>query len=95
MCPKDDGVMEPIPGFDEAWKCVVCGLEVWDVEVPTPKEYEELVTNRMVLQSASYKPYLSRSFVQLPSGASSSGSGRTAKKKKVKPDLEKRYHDKI
>jgi len=35
--------MESIPGFNDAWKCVVCGLEVWAGDVPTSEEYEELV----------------------------------------------------
>ena len=27
-CPKNEGTMKPIPGFNDTWKCVVCGLEV-------------------------------------------------------------------
>ena len=90
MCPKDDGEMLPIPGFDEAWKCVVCGLEVWDVEVPTAKEYEELISNKMVLQSASQKPFVSLSYVEGTVRGGSTNSGRSRKKKR-KPDLQSRY----
>jgi hypothetical protein len=89
-CPKDEGVMESITGFSGAWRCAVCGLEVWDGDVPTPAEYEELVYSGP-LQSASWKPYVSRSYVPgtvRPGGSSKSGR-RWKKKKKV--DLQNRY----
>jgi len=88
-CPKDEGAMKPIPGFDDAWKCVVCGLEVWDGDVPTPEEYEELVYSGP-LQSAAWKPYVSRSYVP---GTVRGGGVKTGRrrKKKQKPDLKNRY----
>lgn len=88
-CPKDQGQMTPIPGFDDAWKCLVCGLEVWGGEVPTSEEYEELVYSGP-LQSASWKPYVSRSYVPGTVRGGGSKTGRTRKKKK-KADLHNRY----
>lgn len=88
-CPKDNGSMKPIPGFDDAWKCVVCGLEMWAGDVPTSEEYEELVYSGP-LQSASWKPYVSRSYVP---GTVRGGGAKTGRrrKKKQKPDLQNRY----
>lgn len=83
--------MTPIPGFDDAWKCSVCGLEVWGGEVPTVEEYRELVDTKMILQSASQKPYVSLGYVPgtvRPGGSSTSGRRR---KKKKKADLHNRY----
>ena len=88
-CPKDQGQMIPISGFDDAWKCVVCGLEVWDGDVPTLEEYEELVYSSP-LQSASWKPYVSRSYVPGTVRGGGSKSGRRWRKKK-KVDLQNRY----
>lgn len=82
--------MTPIPGFDDAWKCLVCGLEVWGGEVPTVDEYRELVDNKMILQSASQKPYVSLSYVKGTVRGGGSKTGRTRKKKK-KADLHNRY----
>lgn len=83
--------MTPIPGFDDAWKCLVCGLEVWGGEVPTVDEYRELVDSKMILQSASQKPYVSLSYVEgTVRGGGGSKTGRTRKKKK-KADLHNRY----
>ena len=82
--------MTPIPGFDDAWKCSVCGLEVWGGEVPTVDEYRELVDNKMILQSASQKPYVSLSYVEGTVRGGGSKTGRTRKKKK-KADLHNRY----
>ena len=89
-CPKDDGEMASIPGMDEAWKCSVCGLEIWGGDIPTAEEYEELMTDKMVLQSASYKPYVSRSFVQLPQKSGGSKTGRSRKGRR-KVDLQNKY----
>lgn len=88
-CPKDEGVMEPITGFSGAWKCATCGLEVWDGDVPTPEEYEELVYSGS-LRSASWKPYVSRSYVPGTVRGGGSKTGRTRKKTK-KADLHNRY----
>jgi hypothetical protein len=87
-CPKDNGSMESIPGFNDAWKCVVCGLEVWAGDVPTSEEYEELV---LLGRSTSSPEFISRSYVPgtvRPGGSSKSGRRR---KKKRKPDLQNRY----
>lgn len=81
--------MIPIPGFDDAWKCVVCGLEIWGGEVPSMEEYEKLIHSGP-LQSASWKPYVSLSYVEGTVRGGSSKTGRTRKKKK-KADLHNRY----
>ena len=80
--------MKSIPGFDDAWKCVVCGLEVWAGDVPTSEEYEELI---LLGRSTSSPEFISRSYVPgtvRPGGSSKSGRRR---KKKLKPDLQNRY----
>lgn len=92
-CPKDDGEMVPINGMSDAWKCIICGLEVWDGDVPTAEEYEELVNSRMVLQPASQKPFVSLSYVEgtVRGGSSKSGRSGWTRRKKKKVDLQNRY----
>jgi hypothetical protein len=86
-CPKDEGVMGSIAGFSGAWKCAVCGLEIWDGDVPTSEEYEELV---LLDRSASSPEFISRSYVPGTVRPGGSKSGRRWKKKK-KVDLQNRY----
>lgn len=90
-CPKDGGELYPIPNMDDAWKCPRCGLEIWDGELPTKEEYENDRKKLQPLQSASFKPYISRSFVQLPKGSHSGSSGGGGRKKKKKLNTESRY----
>lgn len=92
-CPKDDGVMQPIPGFDDAWKCAACGLEFWDGDVPTAEEYEDLVSGRMTLLSVTQqRPFISRSYVEGTAKGGSTKPGRKRKKQR-KPDLQNRYRN--
>jgi len=87
-CPKGDGEMKPIFGFKNAWKCCVCGLEIWDGDVPTVAEYDELIK---LGRPVSHRDYVSRSYVPgtvRPGGSSKSGRAR---KKKHKPDMQNRY----
>lgn len=90
-CPRCESDMMPIKGQDRAWRCVLCCLEIWDMEEGgMPKEeYNELFGDKMHIMAASYKPYVPRQFVGLnqPGG----GSSGKIKKKKQKPDLQSRY----
>jgi len=87
-CPKDNGEMKLISGFKSAWKCCVCGLEIWEGDVPTVAEYEELV---LLGRSASSQEFISRSYV--PGTVRTGGGSKSgrARKKKQKPDMQNRY----
>lgn len=91
-CLKENcnGVIIPNKDLKGSWICNKCGLEILDNDVSEPEEH--IVPNKMIIESASKKPYVSRSYVP---GTHTGGGGSSGRRRKKKPkmDLESKYRD--
>lgn len=93
-CPKCESDLQLIPGQKDAWKCICCGLEIWDGDVPTKEEYEEMVHSASSLGPlyTYQRPSISLAFCGVIKKKGGSKSGR--KRKKKRPFRRNYYIDK-
>lgn len=78
-CPKCHGLMDPIPKQKEAWKCTICGTEVWSGDLPTYMELHQKYRDH--LESRDIENIMSGPVN--PKKRKSNSSGRRRRKNKV------------